>query len=180
MGPDDDEEHGTIEEEAFDGTDLLPLDAYDFPDDGYNYAQHLKPMGGGTFIAAVEDPSGDLFGRPPVLEDIEARYIMGGSESVLPPDVLELLEGDFEEGDLQDDFLAIADAEASDEYDYSDDDLPPPLEYERAFQRQRGANKPGQTFRRRGGGLHSSGRVRKGEEGQAKEVDIREQDQDLR
>merc|ERR1712110_119512 len=78
--------------------------------------------GGGTFIS-VEEASGHLFGLPPVLEDIESRYVPGGSEAFLPPDVLEQLEGDYSDNDLQDDWMAIADE------DESDDEMPPPLEF---------------------------------------------------
>ena len=120
-------ERGTIVEETVgDGADLLPLESYGFPDDGYDYAKHLKPMGGGTFIS-VEEASGHLFGLPPVLEDVESRYVPGGSEAFLPPDVLAQLEGDFSDNDLQDDWMAAADEEMSDEYEDLGE-MPPPLE----------------------------------------------------
>lgn len=109
-------------EAAGEGEELLPLEAYGFPDDGYDYSKHLKPMGGGTFIS-VEEASGHLFGLPPVLEDVESRYTPGGSEAFLPPDVLQQLEGEFSDNDLQDDWMAVADEDASD-----DDEMPPPLE----------------------------------------------------
>merc|ERR1712110_113719 len=70
--------------------------------------------GGGTFIS-VEEASGHLFGLPPVLEDIESRYVPGGSEAFLPPDVLEQLEGDYSDNDLQDDWMAIADEDEIDD-----------------------------------------------------------------
>merc|ERR1712130_236547 len=70
------------------------------------------------------EASGRLFGLPPVLEDVESRYVPGGSEAFLPPDVLEQLEGDFSDNDLQDDWMAVADEEIS------EDEMPPPLEYD--------------------------------------------------
>ena len=85
-------------------------------------------MGGGTFIPAEVVESGSLFGMEPLVEDIESRHIIGGPERMLPPDVLELLEGDYDENDLQDDFIVVADASCSDDDDYYND-MPPPLEY---------------------------------------------------
>merc|ERR1712137_688154 len=113
---------------------LLPIEAYGFPDDGYDYSKHLKPMGGGTFIPAEVEASGELFGLSPLAEDVESQHVIGGSEKFLPDDVLELLHGEYEENDLQDDFVVIADASCSedeeygDDYESGDDDLPPPLE----------------------------------------------------
>lgn len=59
-----------------------------------------------------------------MLEDVESRYTPGGSEAFLPPDVLQQLEGEFSDNDLQDDWMAVADEDASD-----DDEMPPPLEF---------------------------------------------------
>lgn len=113
-----------------DNEEEISIEAYGFPDDGYDYSKHLKPMGGGTFIPAEITESGTLFGLPPLIEDIETKGIIGGSEEFLPKDVLDQLHGnvEYDLDDLQDDFLVEADASASDFDDDYDNDLPPPLE----------------------------------------------------
>ena len=89
---------------------------YEFPDDGYDYTKHLKPMGEGTFIPAVQSSSNlsaELFGLAPLIEDMEVKQsLQAGSEQFLPEDVLYLLDNpeDVEENDLQDDFMIAADA----------------------------------------------------------------------
>lgn len=85
-------------------------------------------MGEGTFIPAEVEQSGDLFGLPPLIEDVESQHVIGRSETFLPDDILALLHGDNEDEvyDLQDDFLVVADEPCSDEEEYGD--LPPPLE----------------------------------------------------
>jgi hypothetical protein len=95
----------------------LPADLYDFPDDDYDYEQHLKPIGGGKFIPATlvpVDPDSDF---PPELEadvideDLPPELEADEEEILneLPEDVRELLLTEEDTGDLQDDFVILAD-----------------------------------------------------------------------
>mmetsp|Transcript_13452 Transcript_13452/g.53443 ORF Transcript_13452/g.53443 Transcript_13452/m.53443 type:complete len:515 (+) Transcript_13452:43-1587(+) len=83
-----------------------------FPDDGYDYAQHLKPIGGGTFVPAVPLPD-DVFGVPALEEDAALFHPQaGGAERYLDDDILAALEGEASDvEELEDDFLYIADKE---------------------------------------------------------------------
>jgi len=78
----------------------------DFPDDGYDYSQHLKVIRpGGIFIPSA------VFGskneRPVGLLNIQS------SENELDPDLLEALEGGGDKEDLDDNFVELAGGEIS-------------------------------------------------------------------
>ena len=99
-----------------------------FPDDGYDYFKHLRPIGGGVFVPSTDLPE-ELFGLEELDEDRDLIHPqVGGVERFLDKEILELLEGDVEaEDNLQDDFFTIANEKREGEEDFDedyDDDLP--------------------------------------------------------
>eukprot|EP01095_Lingulamoeba_sp_RSL-Kostka_P009660 TRINITY_DN334_c4_g1_i1.p1 TRINITY_DN334_c4_g1~~TRINITY_DN334_c4_g1_i1.p1 ORF type:complete len:608 (+),score=326.65 TRINITY_DN334_c4_g1_i1:41-1825(+) len=100
---------------------VTEYDEYMFPDDGYDYSQHLRPAGGGVFIPAIFDElPEEMFGLPPLEEDDELIHpqVFGNEEKFLDREILDILDGKQEvQDDLPDDFLWVADQSDDEEYD---------------------------------------------------------------